>query len=325
MISERISDGLVDISVIIPCYNSDKYIADTIKAAQVALQFYSSSEIIVVNDGSTDLSETEIDKFSSVKKINIQNSGVSVARNIGAQYALGRYFLFCDADDLLVESAFGNFGIELFDKNPSVIFGNYDMFGPGSIGLPVPQPCELKYPDCTVQILDGVWRPSSSYLIRRDIFFKAGMFNPFLSVVADCNFYFKLFFVAKSDIKYVPKVFALYRKNHIGQSMATSDKSCFLYDCFFNAVEARLMWLKKGSLSDSEKMSLFSVFDFIGRESFIVSNFSLLKQCESEISGLGYRFPPYNSIFSKIIYFIFGFIFLTRFRYGFFMILKRFV
>ncbi len=303
----------IDISVIVPCYNSFEFIGQTILAAYDSLA-HISSEIIVVNDGSTDDSEKIIDQFSFVKKINIKNSGVSVARNIGALAAKGKYFIFCDADDLLLETAFNQIELNIFNNNPGVIFGDYLNFGPGAKGLPDPKPEELKYPDSTCQILNGVWRPSASYLIRRDVFFKSGMFNPFLSVVADCNFYFKLFFVAEKDITYHPFPIAMYRKNAFGESMATSNKYLFLYDCFFNAVEAKLMWIKNKPLTDYQRFVLFSVFDFIAREAHGISNKLLVCQCSREIGGLNFILPPFKSFIAKLIYLLFGFRLLVRLR-----------
>ena len=303
----------IDLSVIIPCYNSDRFIAETIQAAYSAL-LNLSSEIIVVNDGSTDLSESIIDKYSFVTKINIPNSGVSVARNTGAQFAKGRYFLFCDADDLLLETAFKDINNRIFESSPGVLYGDYLIFGPSAGGMPIPRPVQLKAPGAACQILEGVWRPSASYLIRRDIFFRTGMFNPFLSVVADCNFYFKLFFVVQSDFIYLAKPISLYRKNIIGQSMATNNITLFLYDCLFNASEAKYMWLKTGALSKYQSKVLFSCFDFVGREAYKLSNIVLVRQCGYEIFGLGFWFPPFNSYVSKISYFLFGFSFLLYLR-----------
>ncbi len=86
------------ISVIIPVYNGEKYIAQCLE--NILCQTYKELEIIVVNDGSTDKT-AEIASTYPVKLINQENSGVSVARNAGIDFATGDYIHFMDADDLI--------------------------------------------------------------------------------------------------------------------------------------------------------------------------------------------------------------------------------
>lgn len=89
------------ISVIIPLYNKEKMISVTI--ASVLSQVYTDFELIIVNDGSTDNSIDEINKFKDrrIKVVNQQNQGVSAARNKGILEANGEWILFLDADDIL--------------------------------------------------------------------------------------------------------------------------------------------------------------------------------------------------------------------------------
>ncbi|WP_159018213.1 glycosyltransferase family 2 protein [Algibacter sp. L3A6] len=86
-------------SVIIPLYNKEGFIADTIKS--VLNQTFTDFEIIVVNDGSTDKSLKELQSINDDRLITIQqkNQGVSVARNNGIKNAKGNYITLLDADD----------------------------------------------------------------------------------------------------------------------------------------------------------------------------------------------------------------------------------
>ncbi|MBW6482147.1 MAG: glycosyltransferase [Vicingaceae bacterium] len=90
------------VSIIIPCYNAEKYIAETIQS--VINQTYSNWEIVVVNDGSTDNSATILNQFSEkdnrIQLINKSNSGVSDTRNKGLEVANGEFITFLDADDV---------------------------------------------------------------------------------------------------------------------------------------------------------------------------------------------------------------------------------
>ncbi len=101
MQEEITSEPLV--SVIIPCYNSEAFIAETIESA--LKQSYSNIEIICINDGSTDNSECIIKKIND-KRLNYifkKNTGVSDTRNQGLKNAKGEFVLFLDADDVLSE------------------------------------------------------------------------------------------------------------------------------------------------------------------------------------------------------------------------------
>ncbi len=87
------------ISVVIPLYNKENLIGNTIQT--VLNQTYQDFEIVVINDGSTDNSFAEVEKIndSRIRLINQKNAGVSAARNRGIQEAEGEYLAFLDADD----------------------------------------------------------------------------------------------------------------------------------------------------------------------------------------------------------------------------------
>lgn len=88
------------VSIILPVYNGEKYIAQAISS--VLQQTYTDFELIVVNDGSTDQTKDEVLKFDDSRIIYIEqkNQGPSAARNYGMSFGKGKYFAFIDADDL---------------------------------------------------------------------------------------------------------------------------------------------------------------------------------------------------------------------------------
>ena len=89
------------ISVIMPVYNSEKYLPHAVKS--VLDQDFDSFELILVDDGSTDMSDALCDDFARkdprVKVIHKQNGGICSARNEGLSLATGEYVTFCDNDD----------------------------------------------------------------------------------------------------------------------------------------------------------------------------------------------------------------------------------
>ena len=90
------------ISIIIPVYNTEKYIERCLNS--VINQKYENKEIIVINDGSTDKSEEKINKYiNKITYIKKENSGLSDTRNVGIEKATGEYIMFIDSDDYIEE------------------------------------------------------------------------------------------------------------------------------------------------------------------------------------------------------------------------------
>ena len=90
-------------SIVIPLYNKEDYIKDTLKS--VLNQTYRSFEIIIVNDGCTDSSVEIVKSFSDsrITIFNQKNQGLSGARNSGIKHSKYNYIAFLDADDLWCE------------------------------------------------------------------------------------------------------------------------------------------------------------------------------------------------------------------------------
>lgn len=116
------------ISVVIPLYNKEKQIAYTLQS--VFEQTFQDFEIVVVDDGSTDNSVEEVEKFddSRIRLIHQTNAGVSAARNRGIEEARGELIAFLDADDeWMPEYLATQYG--LYQKYPecSVYACNYEF------------------------------------------------------------------------------------------------------------------------------------------------------------------------------------------------------
>lgn len=90
------------VTIIIPLYNTEKYLNETINS--VLAQSYEYWELIIVNDGSTDgsekIAETYAENDSRISLIAKPNSGVSETRNVGIKHAKGQFVAFLDADDI---------------------------------------------------------------------------------------------------------------------------------------------------------------------------------------------------------------------------------
>lgn len=89
------------ISIIIPAYNVEKYIAKCLHS--VINQSYKNLDVIVVDDGSKDRTGCIIDDYSAkdnrIRAVHQPNGGLPNARNTGMKYANGDYVMFLDSDD----------------------------------------------------------------------------------------------------------------------------------------------------------------------------------------------------------------------------------
>ena len=115
------------ISIIIPVYNAEKTIERCVQS--VINQSYSNIEIILVNDGSLDKSLYLCERLASidirVKIINSENNGVSNARNLGINAALGKYIMFVDSDDYVDEKWCETLILNLSLENELVVSNIY--------------------------------------------------------------------------------------------------------------------------------------------------------------------------------------------------------
>lgn len=105
-------------SIIIPCYNLEGYIHNTINS--VLKQIFQNFEIILIDDGSKDNTSKIITEYSKkdsrIKAICKANEGVSKTRNIGVKEARGKYIYFLDGDDTIEEKLLMK-AIEVFKNN----------------------------------------------------------------------------------------------------------------------------------------------------------------------------------------------------------------
>ncbi len=96
----------VKISLIVPVYNGEKTIEKCINS--ILNQTYRNIEVIIIDDGSTDntyeICKNMQNKDNRIQLIKQNNKGPSLARNVGIEYAQGKYIQFVDADDWLEPS-----------------------------------------------------------------------------------------------------------------------------------------------------------------------------------------------------------------------------
>ncbi len=95
-------------SIIIPCYNVEKYLAECVDS--ILAQTVDTFEIILVNDGSRDNTGAICDAYAAkdarIRVIHKENGGQSSARNMGTAVAKGDYIIYIDSDDFIIDRDF---------------------------------------------------------------------------------------------------------------------------------------------------------------------------------------------------------------------------
>ncbi len=117
----------VQFSIVITCYNQEKYIADAVCSALVQ---HGTKEVIAVDDASTDGSKQVLRQYADqLHSISFdKNQGPNAARNAGAAAAKGDYIVFLDGDDLLLPWALDVYSRIVSIKNPRIILCRLHFF-----------------------------------------------------------------------------------------------------------------------------------------------------------------------------------------------------
>lgn len=256
------------ISIIIPCYNQDKFLNEALES--ILNQTYTNWECLIVNDGSTDNSETIakrwVAKDSRFNYFHKLNSGVSATRNFALDKVKGDFIQFLDADDVLDKRKL-QWSLDILEntenKTEKMVICNFRMFTNNQNNTSSPY-CELHSDLFTFENLLYRWNESFSIPIHCG-FFKADLFKTIrfpenLTAQEDWIIWVTLFKKGSKAI-FLDEQLAFYRQN---PNSRTKTKSLFndqilAYDYF------------KNNLSDIEFYKLSKVLItryFIEQESY---------------------------------------------------------
>jgi glycosyltransferase involved in cell wall biosynthesis len=208
------------VSVIIPAYNAEKYLSETLES--VLNQTFSDFELLIIDDGSTDRTAEIVSDYSRqdkrLKLVSQQNQGVSIARNRGIQLAQGEYLAFLDADDRWLPNKLAAH-VEHFNNNLrlGISFGRVEFisFEGGSTNylsnsrLDKINPEHLYYENLVVT-------PSNA-VIRRSVFENTDGFDPNLYGTEDMELFFRIIYQGWK-VEGIDDVLVNYRTNQAGVS-----------------------------------------------------------------------------------------------------------
>jgi glycosyltransferase involved in cell wall biosynthesis len=224
------------VSVIMPCFNAASYVEEA--ARSVLEQTYSSVELVVVDDGSTDGSQAIVARLSEQYPGRLRfaaqaNAGPYAARNHGLRLAQGDFIAFLDADDWwrkdFVEKMLAAVNA---DATVALAYCGWQNVGlPGRRGDPyVPPNYELE--DKAARFLSSAapW-PIHTALVRRAVIDEVGCFDLDLPTCMDYDLWLRV--AVARPIRLVPEVLAFYRHHQSGQITSTQWR------------QARNVWLVK--------------------------------------------------------------------------------
>lgn len=169
------------ITVLIPVYNSDKYLDSALES--IRIQTFTDFECLIINDGSTDNSLKVINRFIEMDKrfrvIDKKNSGVGDSLRIGVVEAKGRYIARMDADDIAHPDRL-NEQISYMLKNPNITICGTLMNHIDEKGLLIYKPKIIPRKNSLIKtkmLLGAVPLPHPTVFFRRDIILKLGNYK----------------------------------------------------------------------------------------------------------------------------------------------------
>lgn len=184
------------ISVIIPCYNVERYIGACLES--VLLQTHKDIEVICVDDGSTDNTVSLIREFSIENNIEItlkeqKNKGAPAARNVGLGFATGEYIQFLDADDILKADKISSQVLLAKQNNyPGLIIGSYQRINEQGEVLSTSVYLPDNEKNVWLSLMQGKLGITSSNLFKSDFFRLGHTWNESLKSSQEYNLMFEI-------------------------------------------------------------------------------------------------------------------------------------
>ncbi|MBD2344456.1 glycosyltransferase [Anabaena subtropica] len=215
------------ISVIIPAYNCEKTIKETIDS--VLRQSFTNFELIVINDGSQDGTLDIVSQIqdSRIKIFSFENAGGNVSRNRGLNLAVGKFISFLDADDIWMPNKLES-QLEALHENPDfhVAYSWTDYIDEDGKFLISGRRVTLNGDVYQKLFINNFLENGSNPLIRKEALIALGGFDESLKAAQDWDMWLRL--ADKYSFVAVPFVQILYRvsSNSLSSNLVRQEKAC---------------------------------------------------------------------------------------------------
>jgi glycosyltransferase involved in cell wall biosynthesis len=243
------------VSILIPAFNAERWIADTIASALA--QTWELTEIIIVDDGSTDRTLRIARGFASarVAVVSQPHQGAAAARNAALSICRGDYVQWLDADDLLASDKI-RLQLDALRGDPSRTllsceWGHFIYRPQRATFRPTALWCDLSPLEWLVRKLEqNLFMPVSTWLVSRELTQAAGPWDVRLSLDDDGEYFCRVL-LASTDTRFVPRAKALYRRTG-NASMSALRRSGLGLESQSLSMQLHIAHIR--SLDDSERV-----------------------------------------------------------------------
>lgn len=190
-LAERALMQVPTVTVVIPCFNQGHFLVEAIDS--VYTQSVAPTELVIVDDGSTDDTAAVAKRYSQARYLVQPNLGLARARNRGLRAARGEFLVFLDADDRLRSSAL-EAGLHALAANPRVAltYGRCQRIDVKGRPIPTAVPPPLgRDPYASFLRQNPIWTPAVA-MFRRAACGEALQFDPAVNASADYELYLRL-------------------------------------------------------------------------------------------------------------------------------------
>jgi glycosyltransferase involved in cell wall biosynthesis len=294
------------VSIIIPCYNSERFLPETLESAFA--QSYPHTEILVIDDGSTDRTAELLLSYAGRLRADFgPNRGASSARNRGTALAKGEFIQYLDADDLLTPDAIASRVSSLRETGADVAYSDWEKLvetaaGVFEMGELIARRAEQVHPTLEIALITEFWAPPAAVTYRRTIVDKIGGWKEWLPVIQDARFLQDACLFG-GRFTYVPGIGARYRV-HLGASLSRRSDAHFVSDVFRNACDLQAIFEAKGMMNGEGRHAFARILDYVARSLFYQDK-SAFRDCMARLNGLdpGFRisWPKVADLGSKTI------------------------
>ena len=207
------------ITVVMPCYNAELYLEDAVNS--VFNQTHRETELIVIDDGSTDNSLSILNKLSVIHDDQLvilqqENSGPYPARNAALSIASGQYIAFLDADDYWAPDCLSKLLRVLLISDADLSYCGWQNIVEGGEDGPPYIPPAYEDGDIFAAFLKGCPWPIHAALTKRSLIEQAEGFSTRCFSSMDYDFWLRLSAISQEIVR-VPEVLAFYRWHNQGQ------------------------------------------------------------------------------------------------------------
>ncbi|HEY9623085.1 MAG TPA: glycosyltransferase [Crinalium sp.] len=224
------------VSVIIPTYNGDRYLAQAIDSALA--QTYRDHEVIVIDDGSTDRTKVILQAYGGrIRAISQKNQGVAIARNHGIAVARGELVAFLDADDVFLPDKLAA-QVAVFDTHPwsGMVHSGWQRITASGALLNAVEPWHT-VPKLTLENWLR-WKPvlPSAMMIRREWLQRSGGFDPRFPPAEDTELVLRLALMG-CEADWLRQVTVCYRQHEdsaMHQGLPQARSLAAVIDHFFS-------------------------------------------------------------------------------------------